>query len=78
MCPKHFSQSDKYDIKKLHKSQFTNSFSNWEWKYNLSLHQKNSIFYLILELGKTEKFIKSSIQKSQNLLMNFEDLETVT
>ena len=48
MFPKHFSQSDKYEIKKLHKSQFTNFFSNWEWKYNLGLRQKPQFSILFL------------------------------
>ena len=62
MCPKHFSQSDKYDIKKLHKSQFTNSFSNWEWKYNLGLHQKTQFSILFLNWEKLRSALRAAFK----------------
>ena len=66
MFPKHFSQSDKYEIKKLHKSQFTDFFSNWGWKYNLGLRQKPQFSILFLNWEKLRSALRaaSKIPKS--------------
>ena len=65
----------KYDINGTSKAPISKLFSELGkiWKRNLGLYSKNIVFNLFHELGKIEKSSWSSIQNSQNLLVNWEE-----
>ena len=73
------SQSNKMKSLGLQKSQFLNYLVNWEksGSANLGLYSKNLVFNLFLELEKIEKSSQSNIQKSKNLFLNWEKLQSI-
>ena len=73
------SQSNKMKSLGLQKSQFLNYLVNWEksGSANLGLYSKNLVFNIFLVLEKIEKSSQSNIQKSKNLFLNWEKLQSI-
>ena len=65
----------KYEISGTSNISISELFSELAkiWKCKLGLYLKNLVFNLFHELGKIEKSSYSNIQKSQNLLVNWEE-----